>query len=50
VHPDNSDTVYFVAKGDGSHVFASTLEQHNKNVVQYQLRPSSRVKKGASRK
>lgn len=36
LHPDNSTNIYFVAKGDGSHVFASTLEEHNKNVDYYQ--------------
>jgi UPF0755 protein len=29
--------LYFVSKNDGSHVFASTLEEHNRNVRQYQI-------------
>ncbi len=30
LYPTNVDFLYFVAKGDGSHVFSSTLEEHNK--------------------
>jgi len=35
--PEKSDAVYFVAsiKGDGSHVFSATLEQHNAAVAAY---------------
>mgnify|MGYP000609609667 CR=1 FL=1 len=36
LHPDESNSLYFVAKGDGTHMFADTLEQHNKNVDQFQ--------------
>ncbi len=36
LHPDQSDTLYFVAKGDGSHYFSSTLEEHEQAVEQYQ--------------
>lgn len=35
--PDESDHLYFVAKGDGAHAFSSTLEQHEQNVRKYQL-------------
>jgi len=31
-----SDYLYFVGKGDGSHHFASTLEEHNVAVTRYQ--------------
>lgn len=37
MHPDQSDALYFVARGDGSHYFSSTLEEHNRAVRQYQL-------------
>ena len=36
VHPAQTDYLFFVAKGDGSHAFASTLEEHNRNVQKYQ--------------
>lgn len=34
--PAQTDYLYFVAKPDGSHAFARTLEEHNRNVQQYQ--------------
>lgn len=37
LHPDQSDSLYFVGRGDGYHAFAATLEQHNENVRRYQL-------------
>ena len=36
LHPASGDTLYFVARGDGSHKFSSTLKQHNKAVDRYQ--------------
>jgi UPF0755 protein len=36
LHPAAGDALYFVARGDGGHVFASTLEEHNRNVDCYQ--------------
>jgi UPF0755 protein len=30
--------LYFVSRNDGSHVFADTLEQHNRNVQEWQVR------------
>ena len=37
VDPSDSDALYFVATGlgDGSHVFSSTLEEHNRAVERY---------------
>jgi UPF0755 protein len=36
-HPDKTDALYFVAspKGDGSHVFSATLQEHNAAVASY---------------
>lgn len=36
VHPAAGTALYFVAKGDGSHYFSSTLDEHNSAVRQYQ--------------
>lgn len=35
-HPATSDYLYFVARPDHTHAFARTLEEHQKNVAQYQ--------------
>lgn len=37
LHPALGNALYFVARGDGSHAFAATLEEHNRNVALYQL-------------
>ncbi len=37
LHPDDGDTLYFVAKGDGSHQFSTTVKEHNKAVRKYQI-------------
>ncbi len=39
LHPDDGTTLYFVAKGDGTHQFSSTLEEHNAAVMRYQIKP-----------
>jgi UPF0755 protein len=36
-HPADSDFLYFVSRNDGSHEFARTLEEHNRNVQKYQV-------------
>ncbi len=36
LHPAAGDALYFVAKGDGSHVFSATLSEHNQAVYEYQ--------------
>ncbi len=38
LHPVDGSSLYFVARGDGSHVFSDTLEQHNRAVREYQLK------------
>jgi UPF0755 protein len=35
--PAAVDYLYFVSKNDGSHVFARTLDEHNRNVRQWQV-------------
>lgn len=37
LHPEAGETLYFVAKGDGSHYFSKTLKEHNRAVARYQL-------------
>ncbi len=37
LHPEAGDSYYFVAKGDGSHYFSKTLNEHNRAVARYQL-------------
>lgn len=34
--PASTNYLYFVSRNDGSHVFSSTLAEHNRNVQQYQ--------------
>ena len=38
LHPEAGDTLYFVARGDGSHQFSRSLQEHNRAVQQYQLK------------
>jgi UPF0755 protein len=38
VNPANVPYLYFVSKNDGSHAFAATLDEHNRNVQQYQVK------------
>ncbi len=37
LHPAKTDALYFVARGDGSSEFSSTLQKHNRAVNRYQL-------------
>jgi UPF0755 protein len=36
LHPEQGGSLYFVARGDGSHVFSKTLNEHNKAVNIFQ--------------
>jgi UPF0755 protein len=38
LRPSASDSLYFVARGDGSSAFSRTLNEHNRAVAQYQKR------------
>jgi UPF0755 protein len=44
LHPANTQALYFVARGDGTHVFSDTLEEHNRAVAFYQKNPVERQK------
>jgi UPF0755 protein len=35
--PADVDYLYFVSRNDGSHVFAETLQEHNRNVREFQV-------------
>lgn len=37
MHPDSTTKLYFVARGDGSHHFSETNDEHNAAVRKYQL-------------
>lgn len=38
LHPAEGKSLYFVARGDGSHVFSDSLDEHNRAVREYQLK------------
>ena len=38
LHPADGKALYFVAKGDGTHQFSTTLQEHNDAVRKYQLK------------
>jgi len=38
LHPAKTEALYFVSKGDGTHHFSATLEEHNAAVKRYQLK------------
>ena len=38
LHPKAGKSLYFVARGDGSHVFSNSLAEHNRAVREYQLK------------
>jgi len=38
LHPAQTDFLYFVSKGDGTHQFSKSLEEHNRAVARFQLK------------
>jgi UPF0755 protein len=38
LHPAPGKSLYFVARGDGSHVFSADLDAHNRAVLEFQLK------------
>lgn len=48
--PADADVVYFVSRNDGSHAFARTLDEHNRNVQKYQVQYFRDQRKAAGRK
>lgn len=38
LHPAEGKSLYFVARGDGTHQFSDTLVEHNRAVAKYQLK------------
>lgn len=44
--PADSDFLYFVADGNGGHVFARTLDEHNRNVARWRKIKRSRADDG----
>jgi UPF0755 protein len=50
LRPATVDYLYFVSRNDGSHVFAATLDEHNRNVHKFQVeyfREKRAAEKGA---
>ncbi|MBB2496391.1 endolytic transglycosylase MltG [Aquipseudomonas ullengensis] len=41
LHPVDGKSLYFVARGDGSHVFSDSLDAHNRAVREFQLKRRS---------
>ena len=50
LHPDTSNALYFVARGDGTSAFSETLEAHNAAVNRYQRGGASLPSSGAQAK
>jgi UPF0755 protein len=41
LHPSDGDSLYFVSNLHGRHVFAKTLDEHNRNVAEYRRQLSA---------
>lgn len=46
MHPNSDGSLYFVAKGDGSHHFSATYEEHAQAVRRYQLKGGGKQRGG----
>jgi UPF0755 protein len=42
LHPEKTKALYFVGKGDGSHAFSNSLQEHNRAVAKYQLKQNKK--------
>ncbi len=49
-HPAPGDELYFVSNNHGGHLFASTLEEHERNVARYRRELGARTQKPAPAK
>lgn len=45
-HPADVDYLYFVSRNDGTHVFSSTLAEHNRNVQTWQVEYFRKQRRG----
>ncbi|HEX7008303.1 MAG TPA: endolytic transglycosylase MltG [Alphaproteobacteria bacterium] len=50
LNPAETDDLFFVADGSGGHVFAETLEQHNRNVARWRAVQRGRRNSGDAKK
>ena len=50
LHPASGTALFFVARGDGSHQFSNTLDEHNKAVRRYQIKKRSKNYRSAPKK
>ncbi len=48
LHPADTKALYFVSKGDGTHQFSETLEEHNRAVSKFQLNGRKARRKATS--
>ena len=48
LHPEDTEALYFVSKGDGTHQFSKTLKEHNAAVSRYQLNGKSPKRKSTT--
>lgn len=50
LNPDQGKSLYFVAKGDGSHEFSDSLQQHSAAVNRYQMNRSGNYRSAPSQR